>query len=570
MLDISKKINLNFLYKIAFYFMFYISFIILFITFEATASPDFEKYENYFLYYSGNLDVVNLEQGHFYFFFLYCLTNIISIFTNVLDYFEIFNLSLHLGNSVLYLYGLLGIIKYLKFMKFRESNIYLSMILVTFLPASFQLRMTFKPEILVIAFIGWIIYYFSLYHHKKNVIYAYLSLGLACLLVTSKISILFMVAGFFLVNVVISGKKISFNDNKLILIFGFLLLVSLFVENNNHNDKPIYEVDHIENYLNSADPSFFININKTDLINNPNRYFHYDSFIAITLFDTFSDFFQLYWNSEYSELNMDRKDFFIIEKVPENMGPINVNYDKETLTFTLFGDFDRRWDDPNYIDETRRRFAFWTSAIFYTSLLIFGLFKKRSLPFLLTPFIGIFFTALSASGLITQNFDPETADSVKTYYYSFFIVLGFIFLVNEIFDFKRIFRKSITFLMLLLFLFFLGFPHSTSEDTQKTLEYKNSLLATCELNKPILDNIFGIEIERSCKDSELLLNKYNPRYSITEIDLKFHLSKTPIINTSLFIVILFLQLFSRYNKNLKNEETKFLNAQKSKTVQNIY
>ena len=114
--------------------------------------------------------------------------------------------------------------------------------------------------------------------------------------------------------------------------------------------------------------------------------------------------------------------------------------------------------------------------------------------------------------------------------------------------------------MLFLFLFFLGFPHSTSEDTQKTLEYKNSLLTTCEFNQPILENIFGIDIVRSCDDSELLLNKYNPRYSFTEINLKFLFSRTPIINTTLFILILFLQVISKYNQNLKNEETKFLNA----------
>ena len=59
-------------------------------------------------------------------------------------------------------------------------------------------------------------------------------------------------------------------------------------------------VKHPENYNYKADINFFSNINRKDLINNPNRYFHNESFISITLFDTFNDFFQIYWNSEYT------------------------------------------------------------------------------------------------------------------------------------------------------------------------------------------------------------------------------------------------------------------------------
>ena len=90
----------------------------------------------------------------------------------------------------------------------------------------------------------------------------------------------------------------------------FIVCGSIFIENSLHNDKYLHEVTHNENYDNRASLEFFTSINYKDLKNNPNRYFHKDSFISITMFDTFNDFFYLYWNSEYTELNQERKRFF--------------------------------------------------------------------------------------------------------------------------------------------------------------------------------------------------------------------------------------------------------------------
>ena len=172
------------------------------------------------------------------------------------------------------------------------------------------------------------------------------------------------------------------------------------VENYNLNNKHMFDVEHNENYNNKAELSFFTNINTQQLINNPNKYLHYDSFVSITLFDTFNDFFQIYWNSEYTELNKNRKDFFKIVKRQNLEPPFRIKFDKENYIFTFAGDFDKRWDDPNYIEETRMRISFITSAIFYFLIIIFSIFKKKSRNLLLTPFIGMVVVSLSALGLL--------------------------------------------------------------------------------------------------------------------------------------------------------------------------
>ena len=93
------------IYRLIFYFIFYFSSIVITLTYSVINSPDFEKYYRYFEFYSGNIDKLNLEQGHFYFFLNYLF---VLVFSNSMEYLtlnEIVNFSVHLGNSLIFLVG---------------------------------------------------------------------------------------------------------------------------------------------------------------------------------------------------------------------------------------------------------------------------------------------------------------------------------------------------------------------------------------------------------------------------------------------------------------------------------
>ena len=72
---INKPVNIvkKLIYKILFFTVFYYSSITLYLTYSIIDSPDFSKYYNYFLFYSGNIESLNLEQGHIYFFINYII-----------------------------------------------------------------------------------------------------------------------------------------------------------------------------------------------------------------------------------------------------------------------------------------------------------------------------------------------------------------------------------------------------------------------------------------------------------------------------------------------------------------
>ena len=123
------------------------------------------------------------------------------------------------------------------------------------------------------------------------------------------------------------------------------------------------------------------------------------------MFDTFNDFFLNYWNSEYTELNADRFEFLKITKIVNNNSFIKFKFDKVDNTLSVSGDFDNRWDDPNYLNETRMRLSFVFSGIFYILILLISMFKKGSITYLLSPYIGIVIISLSALGVFgTNNF----------------------------------------------------------------------------------------------------------------------------------------------------------------------
>ena len=523
----------------------YISFVIFYLTYDIVESPDFEKYYRYFKYYSGEISNTDLDQGHFYFFFTYIVSILVSTLVPDISMNEILNISIHFANSVIYLIGIIGIYKLLIVKKFEKNITVLLLIVTTFLPASIILRITFKPELLVFSLICWVVFYIDKYSNSSKPKDALMVVILLSIIMTTKISTTLMVLTFLGLIIFFDYRNLLNRKNTKFFILFMILSTALFIENGQHNEKYLYQVTHIENYDNKAPLEFFTGMNYKDLKNNPDRYFHSDSFISITLFDTFNDFFYLYWNSEYTELNQERKQFFKVVSVQDN-SPLKIRYSQDLDQYTFFGNFDERWRDSRYVDETRMRFSFFTSILFYILLVVCGIIFRQSRIFILSTLIGLITVIFSSAGFFgTNNYDPLVGDSVKVYYYSFFVVISFIFILSEIFrriKFGKFLFLGFTFLM---FLFFIGFPFSFSDETKNNLNYKNSNLPMCEINHPIIKNFYSLEYdELNCEKTFTEEEKFYPIRYLEKINLTLSIYRMPILNI-LTLVLLIIVSFKR-------------------------
>ena len=100
---------------------FYLSSLIIYLKYDIVLSPDFEKYFQYFEQYSGAISYTNLDQGNVYFFFNYVFLYLFSTILENLTLNELINLSVHFVNSVIFLYGLIGLGKFLsKKVRFKK------------------------------------------------------------------------------------------------------------------------------------------------------------------------------------------------------------------------------------------------------------------------------------------------------------------------------------------------------------------------------------------------------------------------------------------------------------------
>ena len=154
-----------------------------------------------------------------------------------------------------------------------------------------------------------------------------------------------------------------------------LFLRSTSIKNYLNNGLFITQTKHDQKCDNTASFEFFKNFDSSNFINNPNKYFYYDSFVGIIMFDTFNDF-GLYWNSEYTELNNSRKEFIGVIKKDNPIFPVGIVFDKSNFVFTISGDADERWKDEKSIDELRMKSTFVINN-FYILVLLFSIFNKN-------------------------------------------------------------------------------------------------------------------------------------------------------------------------------------------------
>jgi hypothetical protein len=537
--------------KIIYYFFFYLSFLVFYSTFDFLLSPDFEKYYKYFEYYSGTIPEPGAEQGHLYFFIPYLVTKIVYIIDNSLTMNQLINISLHLYNSFLIIVGFRGFIQFMNTKDYKTYNSYLISIPALFFGPLVYLRLSFKPEILFFSFIFWFLMILERYiklEKKQDLVKAVI---LFTILATSKASITFylLILSIFLL---IKYRREFSKKNIVTSIILFVFLFTLTsLENYRMNNLLLTEVNHAENYDYKADLNFLTNINSENFINNPNKYFHSDSFISIVLFDTFTDFFGLYWNSEYTELNTERKQFFEVEKRNSVNKIPQIRYDLDQSVFTFYGDFDTRWDDLNYIDETRSRFGFIASLIFYSSIFFMSFLSKFRM-LLSLPFVGMLVVGISVLGIFGNNYDPEVSDSVKVFYYSFFIVISYLILSSELFKFRRFPKILYIILTLFLFLFFLGFPFLHSYETSANLAFKLSLLPFCNINYHLIDILFQSNSEIICIGKTFIDSSFNAIVNIPKLDFNLSLTRIPLLNISLIFIFILYHYYEKLSSIKKN------------------
>lgn len=540
-MEILLKKLINFkkiLYKVLFFTVFYYSSITLYLTYSIIDSPDFAKYYNYFLFYSGNIETLYLEQGHIYFFINYIILYCFSVTYDFFTLNELLNLSIHFVNSFIFLFGCIGLLKFLS-KKYRVENIYLILSILCILPTSIELRVTLKPEILAFAAFGWLLYYIDLINEQKKPVYFINLIFLFSLVITSKISIALFISIILFLNAFQNNKKLLNQINLKHIILFLLIITGLLFENFKLNNQFITTIKHEEKYNNTADINFFQSFNSDEFIDNPNKYFFYNSFLGITLFDTFNDFFEFYSNSEHTLLNKDRKSFFKVIFRGGQVLPINVKFDKVEKIFTFSGLYDRGWNESNYIDEIRLKISFVFSAIFYFLLFLFAIFKREIRIIMLSPFISLFIISLSALGIFgTKNFDPNTGDSFKTFYYGFFVLVCFVILLCEVFK-HNYFRKIISVVLALFMLFFIGFPFDYTQTNEDLIIFKNSYLPFCEINTPVINNLLNIERTVQCNNDGKSKNLISTASNLD--NLSFEFKKFPFFNT--LILVLYSSLF---------------------------
>ena len=184
----------------------------------------------------------------------------------------------------------------------------------------------------------------------------------------------------------------------------------------------------------------------------------------------------------------------------------------------------------------------YLTIIFYSTIFLSIFFKTNAKVLILSPLVGIAIVALNASGIFINNFDPEVGDSLKTFYYGFFVIISFCILVCKFFDKFNVPKKTITIFFLVVQMFLLGFPFNYSQETFEDMHYKNSILPFCEFNNVYIWDIFNTERQSNCDHEtfEFSIDSSKKRFvPIKEAEiLNFDSfsNKLPIIN----IIVLFL------------------------------
>lgn len=458
---------------------------LIFLFFDITNSPDFTSYFSYIDFFFLNIDSVQREQGLFYFYLISASIKFFNTFFIFSETTFLLNKAIYTMNNLIYLYGLIGYYFLLRNFNFSKKIIFISLTFLNFFPVALTLRMTLKPEIVAFAFIPWLILFFEKYLKTKKIFFLFFNVPFISLLLTSKGSIAVITGVFF---VILYLKKLILSNKKYFLYFFIFSIAVTFLINFENNTFGVDNIFNIKSgvgenisldaskYNNKASPSISYRVNLFKLFTSPIKDEHSDSLLAIILLDTFGDYFNLYWNNNDSLFLKNRKEIINTEITDELKFAY---FDKDSILIIPV-----QKETDLYLRPTISLFM----GILFFLLLIINVFKNAKYKyFLSSPIIGILIILIHViSGIPKNNFDPNTGDTLKPYYYSYFLCLALVFLVLNYLDYN--FKISISLLpYVFLILFIIGFPKDISLQKDKLLEInQNSFM--CSINKNLIEH----------------------------------------------------------------------------------
>lgn len=444
--------------------IYLLTFLIGLTHYDSTNSPDFARYfYSYNSYYVGELNQTGLEQGNLYF---YLVSWFISIGNHLIinPYLsEYLNYKIQLLNFFIFVIGSVFIYLYLIEINVRSKVRILILLAINFFPPLFALRLIYKPEILLFS-----LFFIALFLIEKNrktdksqFLYLFsicIALMLSIKLVSAGILILFLT--------ILSYKKNRYNFikiyKKIILIFTLFFLI-LTYENFLINGNLFFEHKTPVEFEQKAEVSFLYTLDIKNLYFNPYQHNFKNSAIGIILLESFDDYFHIYWNNDKSVFNVGQIKF-------SNMQFI-IQYISILLTF-----------------------------IFYSLITVFSFIFKQYRIQLLSPYLGIL-SLLIVSFFI--QFNPNTGDQIKTYYYSSLLVLAFIYLIIIA---SKYFKFRILILLLVIQIFtasyIVGFPKEYSLNMETKII--DQLITTNFCN--LLEHSIDFPNNNQCIDVDTVCN----------------------------------------------------------------
>jgi hypothetical protein len=506
--------------------------------YETLESPDYDKYSIYLDHFFSGIQT-GKEHGLMY-YYLHSVNY--SLFFGDLDNFS-FNIhkSIQNVNYYIFLFGLVGYYLLLRFFKFSKETIFITFIFVNFFPPSISMRLVLKPEILAFALLPWIVYLVEKYKQDKNIMFLYLAIPLIVSAVTLKGNVLVIFGIYFLLTYFHLIRELSIKNGILLFLTVFLSVLLMSSENNSSNGKNILDIQSgsalEETYNYKAPKSIIYNVDLYELVSDPNKHNHANSFIGITLLETTGDYFDLYWDNDSVSYFKNRKEVIKTIQSDEIKVP---NFDTENITLSVF----KQRNSDRY---SRSSLGLLISIFLYFNLIKSTLIEGQYRKFMIMAFIAMGVLLFhSITGFPKNNFDPLVGDTFKPLYYSFALIFSFIFLVaTKLRDRKVHFWQIIIYCLTVVFI--LGFPKYYDFDVQVDLvpKIKNSIY--CDIEKSMYLQQSEFE-DISCNRSKNLLGneEVNQIYK-SGIKHKPYNMLFIVLNFSVCFYLLFEKRFFRKN-----------------------